>query len=320
MTTDTDRTDVFEAERARLTAAAYRMLGSWAEAEDAVQETWLRFSRAALDEIREPRAWLTTVVGRICLDVLRSARVRREAYVGPWLPEPLVARMPAGGEDGADPAEVAALREELSYALLVVLERLTPEQRVAFVLHDVFAVPFAEIAAALGTTAEAARQLATRARHAVSRDRGARAAVPLDEQHRVVTAFLNAARSGDLEGLLAVLAPDVVIVGDGGGVVPAGRSPMEGALAVARFMLGLFRRAQAEGAVDLTPVLVNGAVGLVGEVRPRDGERMPLSLEGLGGVVRFVMAFDVADGRVALLFDQLNPGKLTRVPPMASLR
>jgi RNA polymerase sigma-70 factor (ECF subfamily) len=158
-----DRAATFEAERARLTGLAYRMLGSWAEAEDAVQNAWLKFARE--DEVRDPSAFLTTVVARLCLDVLRSARVRREAYVGPWLPEPLVERLPAAAPD---PADVAAERDDLGFALLVLLERLTPEQRVAFVLHDVFAVPFDRVATALATTPEAARQLASRARRAVA--------------------------------------------------------------------------------------------------------------------------------------------------------
>jgi len=315
-----EHSEIFEAERTRLTAAAYRMLGSWAEAEDAVQDAWLRFSQADLVAIREPRAWLTTVVGRICLDVLRSARVRREAYVGPWLPEPLVQRLPADDTAGPDPATLVTEREEISMALLVVLERLTPEQRVAFVLHDVFAVPFTEIAATLSTTPEAARQLASRARHAVENGHRARQPATRDEQRRVVAAFLAAAQSGDFEALLAVLAPDVVLTGDGGGFVPAGRHPIVGAEQGARFLLGLFRRAQAEGVVDFTPVLVNGQVGLLGEVRPAEGEAMPAFLGDVGDVLRFVMAFSVVDGRIVALYDQVNPHKLGAVPPMAELR
>src|SRR5687767_14293905 len=151
------------------------MLGSRAEAEDAVQEAYLRYAGADRSAIRDLRGWLTTTTGRICLDVLRSARVRREAYVGPWLPEPLVERLPTGGPA---PEELAVRAEEVTYALLVVLETLTPEQRVAFVLHDVFAVPFDEIAAALGSTDAAARQLATRARRAVAAGRVRHTATP----------------------------------------------------------------------------------------------------------------------------------------------
>jgi len=319
--TDTERATIFEADRGRVTAMAYRMLGSWAEAEDAVQEAWLRFASADLAEIREPRAWLTTVVGRICLDVLRSARVRREAYVGPWLPEPLVARLPSADTDAVDPADAAARTEEVGLALLVVLERLTPEQRVAFVLHDIFAVPFDEIAATLATTPEAARQLASRARRAVAADGQPRRRAPLAQQREAVTAFLAAARSGDLDGLLAVLAPDVVMIGDGGGVGPASRRPTEGALAVARFVLGLFRRAETEMLVDVEPVLVNGDFGLLVEVRAHDGRALPSPTGAdLGDTLRFVMAFAVRDGRITGIFDQLNPAKLAHVPRLDQLR
>jgi len=314
------RAEMFEAERTRLTSAAYRMLGSWAEAEDAVQEAWLRFAQADLDGIREPAAWLTTVVARICLDVLRSARVRREAYVGPWLPEPLVARLPAAD---VDPADAVVGTENLSVALMVVLERLTPEQRVAFVLHDVFAVGFGEIAAALGTSPGAARQLASRARRAVAGEPSDRRRRRSDiaEQQRVVTAFLAAAQSGDLDGLLAVLAPDVVIVGDGGGIGPAGRHPIHGALPTARFVLGLFRRAQAEMDIDLESVLVNGDLGLLIEAQMRDGLPIPTPAGvEIGNTLRFVMSFEMIDGRITGIFDQLNPQKLTRVPHLADLR
>ena len=293
----TDAATDFAAHRDHLAALAYRMLGSRADAEDAVQETWLRYAAADRAAIVEPRAWLTTVVGRICLDVLRSARVRREAYVGAWLPEPLVARLPA---DVPDPAAEAALTDELSLALLVVLDRLTPEQRVAFVLHDVFAVPFDDIAATLATTPAAARQLASRARRAVAdarvpsrRDRA--------EQERVLAAFLAAARAGDLDGLVAVLAPDVVATGDGGGVAPAARTPIAGRLRVARFLLGLFRQAGKVPAVA-EQVVVNGDLGLLFEAT------MPN-----GGVVTGLIVPVVDDGRIVDVYNQLNPAKLTGV-------
>lgn len=297
----------FEEHRSHLTGVAYRMLGSRADAEDAVQEAWLRYAAAERAEIRDARAWLTTATARICLDVVRSARVRREAYVGPWLPEPLVTRLPGpGGAAGlaADPAEVAARVDEVSYALLAVMERLTPEQRVAFVLHDVFAVEFEQIAAVLGTTAGAARQLASRARRAVTADGVPRHRADRAEQRRVISAFLAAAGSGDLDGLLRVLAPDVIAVGDGGGMAPAGRHPVVGAVQVARFMAGLFRRGAREAAAALfEPVFVNGDLGLLAEVTYAQGQR-----------VRFAMAFAIADGRITGIYDQLNPAKLTRVP------
>jgi RNA polymerase sigma-70 factor (ECF subfamily) len=295
---EADEAHEFSAHRDHLTAVAYRMLGSRAEAEDAVQEAWLRYAAADRGDINDVRAWLTTVTARICLDMLRSARVRREAYYGPWLPEPIVTRLPAGGLDVAD--EVART-EEISVALLAVLERLGPEQRVAFVLHDVFAVPFDEIAAVLRTSVPAARQLASRARKAVG-DGKVRHSPDRAEQRRVLQAFLAAARRGDIDALLAVLAPDVVVTGDGGAAGRATRVPVSGQLRVARFLLNLFRQAERFGAVA-EPVLVNGDLGLLVE-----GEYPP------GSTLRLVMSFAVADGRVSALYHQVNPAKLDRVP------
>ena len=247
-----DLASEFEAERDHLTAVAYRMLGSRAEAEDAVQETWLRYAGALADpaaraDIRDLRGWLTTTTARICLDVLRSARVRREAYPGQWLPEPLVSRLadppagPATSGFAPDPAERAVRGDEVGMALMVVLERLTPEQRVAFVLHDAFGVPFDGIATALGTTVPAARQLASRARRAVTDGAPRNTASPA-EQRRVVEAFLAATETGDIEKLMTVLAPDVVFVGDSGGYFPAARRPLVGPEQVAKFVLGLVRQ------------------------------------------------------------------------------
>lgn len=296
----------FEEHRDHLLAVAYRMLGSRAEAEDAVQETWLRFAATDRTAIRDIRGWLTTATARICLDVLRSARVRREAYVGPWLPEPMVSRLPGPGGVSSfapDPADRAARTDEVSYALLVIMERLTPEQRVAFVLHEVFALPFEDIGTVLGTTGTAARQLASRARRAVNADGEPRHRADLAEQRKVVAAFVAAAESGDIEGLLAVLAPDVVSVGDGGGIVPAGRHPMHGALQVARFMAGLFRRAAKETtSIVIEPVLINGDLGLLAEVVYADGQKQ-----------RMTTSFAVADGRITGIFDQVNPEKLASV-------
>jgi RNA polymerase sigma-70 factor, ECF subfamily len=309
----------FKAERGYLTAVAYRMLGSRAEAEDAVQETWLRCASALGEpanraEIRDLRAWLTRGLGRICLDVLRSARVRRESYPGVWLPEPLVTELPdhraaMGGTTGfaPDPAERAISTDEVGAALLVVLERLSPEQRVAFVLHDVFSVPFEQIGAILSTTAAAARQLASRARKAVA-DGAPRHRADLAEQRRVLAAFLAAAEAGDLNQLVTVLAPDVVFLGDGGGQFPATQRPVTGADKVARFILGLFRRApQDVSALRGSMVLVDGTLAVRGEAVFRDGRPF-----------RFVMWFTVADGRVTGVFNQLNPDKLRHVPALGS--
>jgi RNA polymerase sigma-70 factor, ECF subfamily len=298
--------ELFSQHRSHLMGVAYRMLGSRTEAEDAVQETWLRYAAADPAGVADLRAWLTTVTARICLDQLRSARVRRESYVGQWLPEPTVERLPAGalrlgGADEPDPGEVVARTERVSLALLVVLEKLGPEQRLALVLHDVFAVPFHEIATILDTTPAAARQLASRARRAVADD-GVRQHADLAEQRRVLRAFLAAAQHGDLAGLLAVLAPDVVAIGDGGGVAPAARQPIVGAAQVARFLLGLFRQIDRFAAVA-EPVLVNGDLGLLIEAHYPDGRAL-----------RFVFAPAIADGRITAIFDQLNPAKLAGVP------
>ncbi|MEE6259253.1 RNA polymerase sigma factor SigJ [Plantactinospora sonchi] len=308
----------FEAERDHLTAVAYRMLGSRAEAEDVVQETWLRYAAAlatpqARAEVRDLRGWLTTTAARLSLDVLRSARVRRETYHGPWLPEPIVDRLPDhAAQDrtagfAADPAERAVRTEQVGIALLTLFERLSPEQRVAFVLHDVFAVPFQQIATTLGTSPAAARQLATRARRAMA-EGGARRSTDPVEHRRLLSAFLAAAEAGDLDGLLAVLAPDAVFVGDGGGLFPTVRRPVVGADKVARLALGLLQRLTATSAIRnlrTAHVLVNGFPGLQVEADYRRG----LSLRG-------VVWCTVVAGRITGLYHQVNPEKLTRVPPL----
>jgi RNA polymerase sigma-70 factor (ECF subfamily) len=288
-------TEEFEQHRDHLIGVAYRMLGSRAEAEDAVQEAYLRYAGADRSAIRDPRGWLTTTTGRICLDVLRSARVRREAYVGQWLPEPVVERLPSVFPA---PETVAVQSDEVTFALLVVLETLTPEQRVAFVLHDVFAVPFDEIAVALSTTPSAARQLATRARRAVAEGRPKHSAT-LAEQRKLAEAFLAAVREGDIDGLLAVLAPDVVVLGDGGGVAPVSRRPIVGSLQAARFTAGLFRQA-LKVSLLIEPVLVNGSLGFLVEFGHEP--------------IRGVMCMAMSDGRITGIFDQLDPAKLTAVP------
>ncbi|HEV7713387.1 MAG TPA: RNA polymerase sigma factor SigJ [Asanoa sp.] len=301
----------FEAERDHLTAVAYRMLGSRAEAEDAVQEAWLRYSSALADpaaraEIRDLRGWLTTATARICLDVLRSARVRREAYPGQWLPEPLVTRL-APSSFAPDPAERVVRDDEIGMALMVVLERLTPEQRVAFVLHEAFKVPFDGIAAALGTTVPAARQLASRARRAVNDGAPRHTATPA-EQRRVLEAFVGATETGDIEALMAVLAPDVVFVGDSGGHFPAARKPIEGAQQVARFVLGLLRRMPTETTdVHSEIVEVDGGLGVLVDAVYHDGRPF-----------RSVLSFAIEDGLITAAFNQLNPDKMARVPHAAT--
>ena len=206
--------DQFESQRGHLRGVAYRMLGSVSEADDAIQETWIRLSRTDANEIENLRAWLTTVVARVCLNILRSRKARRETPLEPHIPDPILSN-----ENGMDPEQEALLGDSVGLALFVVLDSLTPAERVAFVLHDVFAVPFDEIAPVVGRTPAAARQLASRARRRV---RGAR--VPdadLAGQRAVVDAFLAAARNGDFEALLALLDPDVVSTADGGVRRPA---------------------------------------------------------------------------------------------------
>jgi RNA polymerase sigma-70 factor (ECF subfamily) len=259
----------FERTRPRLRAVAYRMLGSLTEADDAVQEAWLRLDRSDAP-IEDLRAWLVTVVGRICLDALRARKSQREDYVGSWLPEPVVQTDVQG-----DPELDAVLADSVGLALLVVLESLAPAERLAFVLHDVFGVPFEEIASIVDRSTEATRQLASRARRRIGRAPREPDA-DLAVQREVVDAFLAAARSGDFEGLLAILDPDVVLRTDGGGSGPLARPPIAGAAAVAaelrvrgRFFAGLAQ-----------PIVVNGGAGVL--VRLADGRRVVAGITVIG--------------------------------------
>jgi RNA polymerase sigma factor (sigma-70 family) len=241
----------FEEHRTHLRAVAYRMLGSLSEADDAVQEAWLRLSRADTSEVENLRAWLTTVVGRVCLNILRSRKSRREESLDTHVPDPIVARA-----DGSDPEREAEVADSVGLALLVILDSLSPAERLAFVLHDMFAVPFDEIAPMVGRSPAAARQLASRARRRVQ---GARVPdVDIRRQRKVVDAFLAAARNGDFEALVAVLDPDVLLRADGGVLRPARSIVVRGAKAVAE-RAGGFRRF----AGNVQPALVNGAAGVV---------------------------------------------------------
>jgi RNA polymerase sigma factor (sigma-70 family) len=281
-------------ERRHHMSLAFRMLGTVAEAEDAVQETytrWYRMSQDERDAIEIPRAWLTRVAGRVCLDVLDSARVRRERYVGPWLPEPIPSTAFGEAPAASDPLDRVTLDDSISTALLVVLESMTPAERVTFVLHDVFAVPFAEIAEIVGRSAAACRQLATSARRRVTESR--RRAVSHREHDEVVRSFAAAVRSGDLAALISVLDPDVVLRADGGGFVTAARNPVFGADRVARFVLG---------------VVEKGKGGDVLEQQTNDGLAFTYWDEGrIVGVVTIV----VAAGVVSDVWMVLNPQKLT---------
>ncbi|HEV3048578.1 MAG TPA: RNA polymerase sigma factor SigJ [Solirubrobacteraceae bacterium] len=277
----------FEQHRAHLRAVAYRMLGSHADAEDAVQEAWLRLNRADADAVANLGGWLTTVVGRICIDMLRTRRVRNEDYPGTWLPEPLVSV-----DETLDPAREAELADAVGLALLVVLETLTPTERLAFVLHDMFAVPFDEIAPIVGRSSTATRQLASRARRRV---RGAPAPESdLARQRKVVEAFLAASRGGDFEGLLAVLDPDVVFRVDAGRDSPLARPPIVGAENVAREVLAHGRPFAPLG----RPALVGDAIGML--VGPPE---RPLAVAGCA----------IVDGRIAALDLIVDPEKLAAI-------
>ncbi|WP_424569103.1 RNA polymerase sigma factor SigJ [Streptomyces sp. CH-036] len=289
--------DGIAGERRQLLNVAYRLLGSVAESEDAVQEAytrWYALPRGRRDEIASPGAWLTTVTGRICLDVLGSARARRERYVGAWLPDPLPDRAEwgLGPSTGlADPADQMVLDESVTMAFLVVLESMTPAERVAFVLHDVFRYLFAEIAAVLGRTPAACKQLAASARRRV---RAARAPVSVEETGRAdaVRQVKEAWERKDIAALVDLLDPAAVMTADGGGLVGAALRPIEGGTRIAQYMVAIADKAPG---LELLERSVNGAPGLVAR---RDG------------VVMTVASFDVTDGRVTRIWAVRNPEKL----------
>ncbi|GLW20794.1 RNA polymerase sigma24 factor [Microbispora amethystogenes] len=283
----------FEALRPRLLGVAYGLLGSLDEAEDVVQDAWLRLRRHREEggaEIGDVVGWLVVTVSRLALDVLRSARHRREEYVGPWLPEPVLTGPVAGGPG---PAERVTLDESISMAMLVVLESLSPAERTAFVLHDVFGLTFAEVGEAVGRSPAACRQLAARARTHVA-SRAPRFDVDPSAHRRVVDAFARACLGDDIGALLALLDPEVVLRSDGGGVVRAARRPVLGAAKVARLLTGLRRF----GRFELVPASVNGRPGLL---RYREGRLVT------------VIGLTVAGGRITAVDMVLNPEKLARL-------
>ncbi|MER5792051.1 RNA polymerase sigma-70 factor [Streptomyces sp. NPDC001980] len=291
--TDVDR---FEAARPRLAAIAYRLLGSASEAEDAVQDTYLRWQAADTGRVEVPEAWLTKVLTNLCLNQLTSARARRETYVGQWLPEPLLAGDPLLG-----PADTAERRESVSYAVLVLLERLAPAERAVYVLREAFDYPHREIARILDVTEAASQQILHRARKHVAQGR-VRAEVDEAAARRIIEEFLAAATSGRTEPLVRLLTEDAVAVGDGGGKVPAAARAFEGALAVAKFMRGLFKqgpaqRALAGGSVELYATTANGGPALVAVV---------------GGRVFGVMCLEITTEGIAAFRNQVNPDKLER--------
>ncbi|MEO6714820.1 MAG: sigma-70 family RNA polymerase sigma factor [Mycobacteriales bacterium] len=289
--TDTtmDPVAAFDEARPQLFAVAYRLLGTVTDAEDVLQDAYLRWQGADRRDVESPAAYLTTIVTRLCLDVLKSARVQREVYVGPWLPEPLI-------DAATGPAETAEMADSLSMAFLVLLESLTPLERAAFVLRQVFGYEYAELAAVLDRDEAACRQLVSRAKSHVE-SRRPRATASRSDGERLVTEFLTACATGDVDGLMDMLAPDVVLRSDGGGVVSAARRPIYGADDVARFMVGVTKQgARTDFTVDLARI--NGDPGCV--VR-------------IGGDVAFVMSLDVLDGTIAGVHVVRNPAKLTHL-------
>ncbi|MEV6074695.1 RNA polymerase sigma factor SigJ [Streptomyces sp. NPDC052069] len=284
--------DGIAGERRQLINVAYRLLGSLAESEDAVQEAyarWYALPRSRQDEIVSPGAWLTTVTGRICLDVLGSARARRERYVGAWLPDPLPDHAEWEHGHGTDPADQMVLDESVTMAFLVVLESMTPAERVAFVLHDVFRYPFAEIADVLGRTPAACKQLAASARRRVRVERTpATAAGQADTVRQVKEAW----ETKDIAALVDLLDPAAVMTADGGGMVGTVLRPVEGGARIARYMVAIADKAPG---LELLERSVNGVPGLVAR---------------RAGAVMTVASFEVADGRVTRIWAVRNPEKL----------
>ncbi|HEX6391386.1 MAG TPA: RNA polymerase sigma-70 factor [Solirubrobacteraceae bacterium] len=290
----------FDALRPSAFAIAYRMLGSVSEAEDVVQEAFLRLHRVRSggERIESPRAYLSTVVSRLALDHLRSAVSRRETYVGEWLPEPLRA------SDADDPARKAEMADSLSLAFLVLLESLSPEQRAAFLLREVFDEPYDRIAEIVGTSEQNARQLAARARRHVS-ERRPRFEASRAQREELATRFFAAAEEGDLEGLEALLADDVVLRGDGGGKAPAAKRALHGRTKVARALAGGMR--------------VVGRLGITSRREQVNGQPGTLFFDRDGGLLA-VMALDVADGQIQGVSAIVNPDKLGHLGPLADVR
>jgi RNA polymerase sigma factor (sigma-70 family) len=290
--------DAVMSERRQLINLAYRLLGSLADAEDAVQETyarWYALSAQQQEAIENPGAWLTTVASRICLDLLGSARARRERYVGEWIPEPLPdpGEWPGGRPGGAaaDPADRVTLDESVSMAFLVVLESMTPAERVAFILHDVFRYSFAEVAGIVGRTPAACRQLASSARRRIRTAQPP--ATPTTRQAGIVRHFKQAWETQDINALLGLLDPDATVIADGGGLAAAALHPIEGAGQIALYLTDLIAR--AAGNLTMLERTVNGQPGLVAQQ---------------DGITVTVFAFDIADDRITHVWAVRNPEKL----------
>ena len=286
----TDQVRAFEAERVALVGLAYRLIGSRADAEDVAQDAWLRWRKVDPATVEDAHAYLATVVTRLCLDRMKSARARREIYVGPWLPEPIVDESLGAGTAGE-------LAENLSMALMLALERLSPLERAAFILHDVFDLGFAEVARGLGRSEEACRRLALRAREHVREDRPRYPVAPEDGR-KVIEAFQRASELGDLKALSALLTEDAVFVSDGGGRRVAALRPIEGANDIASFIEGIATRRGAFLGLEVRPATVNGLPGLV--ARSPEGE-----LDA--------MSFEFEGGKISAIYVVRNPEKLSHV-------
>jgi RNA polymerase sigma-70 factor, ECF subfamily len=275
--------------RRRLLGLAYRMLGSRTDAEDVVQDAYLRFVDA--HDVHNPEAFLVTVVTRLCLDRLKSAKAQREIYVGPWLPEPVF------DTEGLSAETATELADDLSFALLLALDRLSPQERAAFLLHDVFEIPFSEIATMIGRSEPACRQLATRGRRAVRSERPVPAATP-DGHAPLLKAFIEAVGSGDLSRLTRLLRDDAVAVTDGGGRKPAALNPIMGADKVGRFFIGLAGK-NADRDIRIEPALINGTIGV---------------LLYLDGEVDHSLTMTIDGDRIAAIYIVRNPDKLRHAP------
>lgn len=286
---NTERPSEFDTHRPHLFGIAYRMLGSVADAEDAVQETYLRWQREQSETVRSPRAWLTTVVARLCLNHLNSARVRRETYVGPWLPEPLIEAQ------ATDPAENARLADSLSVAFLVILESLSPTERAVFLLREVFGYEFNDVALAVEKSEENCRQILARARQHVLERRPRFETTP-QECEQAVERFLKATSTGNLDGLLGMLAPDAKLVADGGGRVGTAKTPLEGAERIALFLAGEFRK-HHRWFTRTRRMVINGQPGVLYFAGPLPVAAVSLAVNG---------------DRVARIYIIANPDKLAQ--------
>lgn len=287
----------FETHRGHLRAVAYRMLGSLSDADDAVQDTWLRLSRADTDEVENLGGWLTTVVARVCLNMLRARKTRGEESLDARVPDPIIWR-----SDASNPEQEAVLADSVSLALLVVLDTLTPAERLVFVLHDLFGLPFDEIAPMVGRTPAAARQLASRARRRV---KGAPVPAPDEDRRRqreVVDAFFAAARDGDFEALVAVLHPDATLRIDAGSAAPGASMVVRGAEDVARQTSAGLKTSLARPGTELRPAIVNGGAGVI---------------VAMDGRAVTVMGFTIADGKIVEIDSIYDPARIARIIELA---